>query len=78
MRIDAARDDRLQHRDQLRRDDDGVDAQLRRGGVGAAAVDGDLKIARLRHLVAPADADLALRHGRPEVQAVDAVDLRVL
>ena len=45
--------------------------------MGALAVDGDLKIARLRHEIVPAHADLALRHGRPQVQAVDAVHLRV-
>ena len=77
VRVHIARDDGLHHRDELGRDDDGVDAHLRRGGVGALAVDGDLKIARLRHEIVPAHADLALRHGRPQVQAVDAVHLRV-
>ena len=77
MRVHIARDDGLHHRDELRRNDDGVDAHLRRGSVGALAVDGDLEIARLRHEIVPAHTDLALRHGRPQVQAVDAVDLRV-
>lgn len=77
VRVDVARDDGLHHRDQLRRDNDGIDTHLRRGRVGALAVDSDLKIARLRHEIVPAHADLALRHGRPQVQTVDAVDLRV-
>lgn len=77
MRVHIARDDGLHHRDQLRRDDDGVDTHLRRGRVRALAVDGDVKVARLRHEIVPAHADLALRHGRPQVQAIDAVDLRV-
>ena len=77
MRVDVARDDRLHHRDQLRRDDDGVNAHLRRGRVRALAVHGDVKVARLRHEIVPADADPALRHGRPQVQTVDAVHPRV-
>ena len=74
-RIDVARHDRLDGVDDLRADQNGVDAEMRARGVGADALDVDRDEIGRRHHGAGADAELADRHAGIIVHAVDLVDL---
>ena len=74
QRIDGARDDRLQRRDQLRADQNGIDAFVRTRGVTAQPFDPDVDGIRRRHDRTGPDRERADRDSRTIMHAIDLVD----
>ena len=73
-RIDAARHDRLQRRNQLRADQDGIDAFVRLRGVAAAPLDPDDDGIASGHDRAGPKRECADRDARTVMHAVDLLD----
>ena len=77
-RIDVARDDLLHRDDELCRDVDRIDREVRGGAVAALAFDGDLDRIARRVERAGRNADLSGRMRRGQMQSVGALDAEAL
>ena len=77
-RVEAARHHALERGDDLRRDRQRIDADVRQRGVGAAAAHHDLELVVGREDGAHPHGEGALGQAREVVQAVDALDREAL
>ena len=78
FRCDLAADDRLQHRDDVRRRDDRIAREMRHRAVSALTENGQRELVGRGEERSVADADLARVESGVEVQRERAIDVRIL